>query len=310
MLGFLEILILSALAIAVAFVVIVRRRRPRALSTAGHTAPNDPRCGKCGYIVRGVPSLHCPECGSDLREVGIVTPAHRRAAGPFPHAVIWTLVLLLVAVPVAGLLIQALPHWRQYTTSRVVFLQHPELNVILRATATAQGIGRAGPRQDAPAPRTVTLASDKGGFRSDLEFEPATGAHRYTDASGARVDRPGGFGPDVIAAWLTANNAPSNTMAPAALRARAADVETCVTEMTAGRGSTFTHLGRETPGGVQTVTAHPTFAHSRPTAWNTVALIVLGLVVWWLGVSVIYRRHGVAVPEGAASAGATLAGKT
>lgn len=28
-------------------------------------------CGKCGYSVRGLTQLNCPECGADLREVGI-----------------------------------------------------------------------------------------------------------------------------------------------------------------------------------------------------------------------------------------------
>src|SRR5258706_6017168 len=39
-------------------------------------------CGKCGYRVTGLPTFQCPECGMDLREVGIVTrevvPARRR----------------------------------------------------------------------------------------------------------------------------------------------------------------------------------------------------------------------------------------
>ncbi|WP_432798015.1 hypothetical protein [Poriferisphaera sp. WC338] len=29
-------------------------------------------CGGCGYIVEGISSLLCPECGGDLRKVGIV----------------------------------------------------------------------------------------------------------------------------------------------------------------------------------------------------------------------------------------------
>ncbi|MBI1335737.1 MAG: hypothetical protein GC164_02110 [Phycisphaera sp.] len=29
-------------------------------------------CGKCGYNVRGLSQLNCPECGADLREAGIV----------------------------------------------------------------------------------------------------------------------------------------------------------------------------------------------------------------------------------------------
>lgn len=31
-------------------------------------------CGKCRYPVRGLPTPACPECGSDLREVGILIP--------------------------------------------------------------------------------------------------------------------------------------------------------------------------------------------------------------------------------------------
>jgi len=35
----------------------------------------EPSCRACGYAVRGLPSFTCPECGSDLREVGIDTPS-------------------------------------------------------------------------------------------------------------------------------------------------------------------------------------------------------------------------------------------
>jgi rRNA maturation endonuclease Nob1 len=30
-----------------------------------------PRCGGCGYIVIGLPSHICPECGGNLRDVGV-----------------------------------------------------------------------------------------------------------------------------------------------------------------------------------------------------------------------------------------------
>ena len=35
--------------------------------------PIEPACGKCGYAVRGLDTFICPECGSDLRQVGIIT---------------------------------------------------------------------------------------------------------------------------------------------------------------------------------------------------------------------------------------------
>lgn len=34
----------------------------------------EPVCERCGYAVAGVAGFTCPECGSDLREVGIITP--------------------------------------------------------------------------------------------------------------------------------------------------------------------------------------------------------------------------------------------
>jgi hypothetical protein len=38
----------------------------------------DPCCGRCGYDVRKLPSHICPECGSDLRRVGLELPDRRR----------------------------------------------------------------------------------------------------------------------------------------------------------------------------------------------------------------------------------------
>lgn len=40
-----------------------------------------PTCGKCGYPARGIESLTCPECGADLREVGIVKPGQGQGQG-------------------------------------------------------------------------------------------------------------------------------------------------------------------------------------------------------------------------------------
>lgn len=47
-----------------------RARRPGA-------KVREPSCRACGYPVKGLPSFTCPECGSDLREVGIDTPGAR-----------------------------------------------------------------------------------------------------------------------------------------------------------------------------------------------------------------------------------------
>ena len=62
-------------------------------------------CGKCGYIVKGLTTLNCPECGSDLRDVGIVSPAHSAGKARFirlfaPTAIflVWTAVCVALYV--------------------------------------------------------------------------------------------------------------------------------------------------------------------------------------------------------------------
>ena len=40
-------------------------------ATSGSGGSSEMSCGGCGYVVRGLSQLTCPECGADLREVGI-----------------------------------------------------------------------------------------------------------------------------------------------------------------------------------------------------------------------------------------------
>ena len=76
-----------------------------------------PVCGQCGYGTRGLTGLACPECGADLREVGIVTPRARGQVGPAKFIGLWTL-LLPVPMLVAVSLVLAFfaPHVTTWTT--------------------------------------------------------------------------------------------------------------------------------------------------------------------------------------------------
>ena len=57
-------------------------------------------CGRCGYDVRGLPGHVCPECGGDLREVGVY------AKRPVPRWV-WLCVFSAVWLPASFLLVRA-----------------------------------------------------------------------------------------------------------------------------------------------------------------------------------------------------------
>lgn len=58
-----------------------------------------PACGSCGYAVADLTSFTCPECGGDLREVGIKTPAQEaRRRGSLTGALAgWTFLCVLLA---------------------------------------------------------------------------------------------------------------------------------------------------------------------------------------------------------------------
>ncbi len=57
-------------------------------------------CGQCNYNVRGLTTFNCPECGSDLREVGIIS--HR--SSPPQKNLIWQIPLIVVS---SGLIVFA-----------------------------------------------------------------------------------------------------------------------------------------------------------------------------------------------------------
>ena len=74
-----------------------RRRRLRPVDLTQNAAAVE--CATCGYDVRGLPGHICPECGSDLNEIGRVTPQFRRwqKVPPLLRAIVWTTGVAAVA---------------------------------------------------------------------------------------------------------------------------------------------------------------------------------------------------------------------
>jgi hypothetical protein len=113
-----------------------------------------PTCAACGAGVRGIASLACPECGADLREVGINTPAQRRRVSPLAFILGWTLLPLLPALVAFTILIAVGP---QHVTSRLHFsATHGPNKLTVNATHIGTRSGGSG----------VSSSTVSGGMRS------------------------------------------------------------------------------------------------------------------------------------------------
>jgi hypothetical protein len=240
-----------------------------------------PRCGKCGYSVLGLPTTTCPECGSDLREVGIVTPGIPQRLRPGARLAIWTLVLCMAAVPLTALLLGTLPVWRDYQMQRVVFVQDKKLNAIVRVTGSSQGFGRGGYADAPPPPRSVTLREDHGGASSDLVVSGPWigGEYRFHAADGHEV-RGKDFGAAAVRAWLAESVKAGQTAPADEVDGRAADIVACVKELPDARGR-ITWLGLDASHMLAPVTAHPTFVSSSPSVWSWAVIVAFWATLWW-----------------------------
>ena len=107
-----------------------RRRRPALATNA--------TCGMCGYSVYGLDKLTCPECGSNLRRVGIVgaAGAAREPIAFLAAAFFFSLVMLFVGWTVTVTMMDLLPQQRIYVKS--ITLQTPlGRKYVLSGTASA-----------------------------------------------------------------------------------------------------------------------------------------------------------------------------
>jgi hypothetical protein len=196
------VLVAAGAAVLVVLWVAARRRRTAAVG--------EPVCGACGYSTTGLTSFTCPECGGDLRSVGILTPGTARPGWGFAASAAAFLVLWGFCLPPLAGLVSAVAPARKFYERRVRLDGPPSRlydGVVVSAEGTAWG--------DAPPARpfdvTVELvppATPVSGAKpiagSRLTVNVNTGAYRYADAAGGAVHRDSGFGQAAVLDWLAA----------------------------------------------------------------------------------------------------------
>jgi hypothetical protein len=190
---------LAIVAAVIAALLVSRRRRSRAVT--------QPICGKCGYPVQGLPTFTCPECGSDLRQVGIVTSWQARPVGPLARGLLWTLALPVPAYVVTAVLAMTVLPIR-ITQQQTLSLAGPGSQAYQAVDLQATGSrlnwpagGASGPAQLDHVSLTLTPLS---GPTTKLDVDVTTMAYEYVKPDGRRANQAGGLDASVLADWMAA----------------------------------------------------------------------------------------------------------
>ena len=105
--------------------------------TRRRSRTSEPACGRCGYFVTGLSGTVCPECGSDLRAVGVVAPGDARQAPTRFRLAVLTLLLPLPIVLSWQLVHPVLP--KRHSTMSIITLSQPASGAYRQIRIEASG---------------------------------------------------------------------------------------------------------------------------------------------------------------------------
>ena len=266
-----------------------------------------PACGRCGYPVKGLTALNCPECGGDLREVGITTPRSRQKVTPLVFVMLWTLLLPIPALAISALMMTFYLAPRVDTLNQTIRLSatqatHPDVEVEIDQRVTTWGGGpsfhgsssagstplrgggaltlylpaAAGDTRVTlrPRPRSSPLVSP---HPIDLKLDLSRGRGHYAHA-GATIAVSVPPTEQEVIDWFKAQAVPSPD---AELRADAADLIQIIQAISSGTGSAS--INRYTMRGGGTSTS------SGSAAWFGWTLLLLWLAVYAAGIVIFFR---------------------
>jgi hypothetical protein len=92
------LLFFVGLLIVVSVFALKSPRRGKARRVSG------PECGNCRYSAQGATTLICPECGSDFRDVGLLTPNVRPGTSRAGLVLSWTFLVVIIGAVVTAAL--------------------------------------------------------------------------------------------------------------------------------------------------------------------------------------------------------------
>ncbi len=164
-----------------------------------------PKCGQCGYIVRGVAGVNCPECGADLREVGIVTG--KSGLGVIVWAVVFSIVFSMVACVLTGIAVEFIGP-RSYHRYENLSLSNPSSGKYMQIDIDADAkkvVWFSGyPNNNRPLPMEqvqLTITAHDGTV-SKINIDTGTLGYRYGGKDGTIVSANQGLNQQIILDWM------------------------------------------------------------------------------------------------------------
>jgi class 3 adenylate cyclase/predicted RNA-binding Zn-ribbon protein involved in translation (DUF1610 family) len=297
----------------IASAVVWWRRRARA--GRGDLAT----CGHCGYAVTGLTTFTCPECGSDLREVGIVRgrnappglPGEPRAGGEFVtffRVVGWKMALFAGVFAVAAYF--GIDHYvdrvhpTTWVDTQVVRLTprsgaYKSVAVTLTERYVTRGYSRppGSPVSKRRADVELTVGPNRFTFTRDV-FD---GTNTYLDSKGAEQSNRRPLS-DELAAWMADHGVDPTS---AAVRGEIDTLAGAITQSNQ-QGEFWELLANRSERYFNRETAYSSHAiQGNPRDWGVyggAAAIVLGLA----GLAVIWTVNRARLGEALAAARARM----
>lgn len=258
----------------------------RTIKAPRRCAP-EPACEKCRYPVAGLAALTCPECGTDLRQTGIITrPMEMRRRGSIVGAIAaWTVVLTLVS----------------YIVGSVVAFSGASYSSTASSTATYTVIPKSG------AFKSLEITHDYGGMASSFPFilvqqlNDGTSRKLHINLVGSiysvrrsdgSEESSGAYDEATIPAWLGNSGLPTDS--PSATQ-EGKDIQRMVDAISVSGWANLNGISFKS-----ITVAGPVFA-SAPTPvasaiWPVlIPFIVLG--IWLMGILAIVLRRRALVRE-------------
>lgn len=282
---FLLLLVLVIVAAVIGSLVATKRNFDRRKLTG-------PVCGGCGYSVTGLTVMTCPECGKDLRTVGILTPSTPRGTSVVAGTIKFTLLLAFIAAVATAGVESVVPV--RHTYGRKVRLGpmsngYRSVLVQISRTSWSEDLSSAAvtielePTVATPAalPARMTVHADGG----------------YEFTAGSRVLRQGIFGKSAVLEWLKAAGLDTSAADVQHKAARiAAEIRIAAhsgrAAMRQSSGSSFSSSsssGGDPTGVFQTRTLSEV-GHSASSPAAPIAMLGFWLAVWIWGLWYLVSR--------------------